>query len=137
MTREARILIIEDDDVTAECLSDLLTAEGYAAQILQPPRTIDAVRQAQPDLVLLDLILPDTSGEEVVRALRAEADLASLPVVLVSAVPHLDERAAALPVQGYVAKPFELDVLLRTVAEAVGQGGLCPAPPNLQWARAQ
>lgn len=121
MTRKPRILIVEDDDVTAECLSDLLSAEGYAAGILEMPRSVEAVRRAQPDLVLLDLIFPDMRGEEILRALRGEDDLAGLPVVLLSAVPHLAERAAALPVQGYVAKPFELDVLLRTVGDLLGQ----------------
>jgi len=136
MTRTARIVIVEDDQVTAECLSDLLTAEGYTAHILEAPRTVETLRQAQPDLVLLDLILPDVPGEELLYALRAENDLARLPVVLVSAVPHLSDRAAALPVQGYVAKPFEIDVLLRTVADLLGEAGLRTAPSALQWAQA-
>jgi len=135
MTREARILIVEDDDVTAECLCDLLAAEGYTPQVLQAPRTVEAVRQAQPDLVLLDLILPDTEGEEILQALRSASDLANLPVVLLSAVPHLAERAATLPVQGYVAKPFELDVLLHTIGDLLSRAGLCAARPRLQWAR--
>lgn len=137
MTREARILIIEDDDVTAECLSDLLASEGYTAEVLPAPRTVEAIRQAQPDLVLLDLILPDTGGEDLLRGLRAASDLANLPVVVLSAVPRLAERAASLPVQGCVAKPFELDVLLHTVREALGQAELRAPSPNLEWARAQ
>ncbi len=136
MTGKPRILIVEDDAVTAECLSDLLDSEGYAAQVLPAPRTVDALRRAQPDLVLLDLVFPDVSGEELLHALRRDRDLAGVPVVLLSAVPHLAERAAGLPVQGHVSKPFDLDVLLRTVGELAGRSGLCQGQSDLKWAPA-
>ena len=135
MTHRPLILIVEDDDVTAECLEDLLSAEGYATQIMHTPRAVETVRGVQPDLVLLDLIFPDSRGEELLHALRREGDLANVPVVLLSAVPHLAERAARLPVQGHVSKPFELDVLLRTVGELAG--GPCRAQGDLRWAPAR
>src|SRR5690606_37357979 len=91
MTHRPLILIVEDDDVTAECLEDLLAAEGYATQIMHTPRAVETVRGVQPDLVLLDLIFPDSRGEELLQALRREGDLANVPVVLLSAVPHLAE----------------------------------------------
>ncbi len=130
MTRKPVILIVEDDDVTAECLSDLLSDEGYATKILPAPRTVEGARLAQPDLVLLDLVFPELAGEEFLQALRRDGDLAGTPVVLLSAVPRLAERAAHLPVQGHVSKPFELDVLLRTVGELAGRHS--PAGPGEQ-----
>ncbi len=136
MTGQPRILIVEDDDITAECLSDLLSAEGYATQVLPTPRTLEALRQAQPDLVLLDLVFPDARGEELLQALRRDRDLAAVPVVLLSAVPHLAERAAGLPVQGHVSKPFDLDVLLRAVGELAGRPCQGQVQPDLKWAPA-
>ncbi len=136
MTGKPLILIVEDDDVTAECLSDVLSAEGYGTQVLEAPRTVEAVRSVRPDLVLLDLIFPDGKGEELLRALRGDGELTRLPVVLLSAVPRLAELAARLPVQGYVCKPFDLDVLLQTVGSAVGAPCLCGAEAGLRWTTA-
>ncbi|HOG46864.1 MAG TPA: response regulator [Anaerolineae bacterium] len=136
MTRELLILIVEDDAVTAECLSDLLSAAGYSTRVLAAPRTIAAVRQTRPDLVLLDLVFPEVRGEELLQALRSDAELAGLPVVLISAVPHLAKVAAGLPVQGYVAKPFDLDTLLQTVGDLVCRTGTCHAQTHVQWAQA-
>lgn len=121
------ILIVEDDDATAECLADLLRAEGYDTRVLATPTAVDAVRRTQPDLMLLDLVFPDSKGEDLLRDVRGDHELGDLPVILISAVPHLADMAARLPVQGYVTKPFELDMLLQTVGSAVRR-------PNLQAA---
>lgn len=121
------ILIVEDDEATAELLTDLLRSEGYDTQTLPMPGTLEAVRSARPTLILLDLVFPDRKGEDLLHAVRRDRDLDQVPVVLLSAVPHLADRAARLPVQGYVSKPFELDQLLQTVGNLAGWP---PAPPQ-------
>jgi DNA-binding response OmpR family regulator len=120
--RKPLILIVEDDDATAECLTDVLRTEGYDTQTLSMPDTVEAVRSTQPDLILLDLVFPDSKGEDLLHAVRRDRELNQLPVILVSAVPRLADIAATLPVQGYVSKPFELDQLLKAV------GSLCQHP---------
>jgi DNA-binding response OmpR family regulator len=115
------ILIVEDDDATAEFLTDLLSAEGYDTRTLSLPDTLDVVRSARPTLILLDLVFPDRKGEDLLHAVRRDQELSQVPVVLLSAVPHLAERAATLPVQGYVSKPFELDQLLHLVSSLAGR----------------
>ena len=127
------ILIVEDDGATAECLTDLLRAEGYDTQSLSAPGTVEAVRRMRPDLVLLDLIFPDSKGEDLLGAIRRDRELAGVPVVLLSAVPHLADMAAGMPVQGYVSKPFELDHLLRTVGDLIGVPCLPDAQAGLHW----
>lgn len=121
------ILIVEDDEATAECLSDLFGDEGYATQALSSPGALEAVRSARPDLILLDLVFPNSKGEDLLRAVRLDRDLRHLPVVLLSAVPRLADTAAKLPVQGYVPKPFELDLLLDTVNNLVGRPYTSPS----------
>jgi len=130
------ILVVEDDDATAEFLTDLLRAEGYDTQTLSVPGTLEAVRRTRPDLMLLDLVFPDSKGEDLLGAVRRDHELSGLPVVLISAVPHLAETAARLPVQGYVSKPFELDALLQTVGDLLQGSRLSDTPPGLRWSAA-
>ncbi len=137
MMSKPLILIVEDDDATAECLTDLLRAEGYDTQALSMPGSVEAVRRVQPDLILLDLVFPDSKGEDLLHALRRDHELGGLPVVLLSAVPHLAELAAKLPVQGHVSKPFELDPLLQMVADLVQSLQRTDAPAGLRWSRAR
>ncbi len=115
------ILIVEDDEATAEFLTDLLHAEGYETRVLSEPDTTETVRALQPDLILLDLVFPDRKGEDLLHAVRRDRVLGHVPVVLLSAVPHLADKAAKLPVQGYVSKPFELDHLLQTIGSLAGE----------------
>lgn len=122
------ILIVEDDDATAECLTDLLQAEGYDTKTLPVPDAIEVVRSPRPDLILLDLVFPDRQGEDLLHAVRRDRELCRVPVVLLSAVPHLADRAAGLPVQGYVSKPFELDLLLQTIGDLTGGPSAPPGP---------
>jgi two-component system alkaline phosphatase synthesis response regulator PhoP len=115
------ILIVEDDEATAECLTDLLQSEGYATEILPVPGTLEAVRSMRPSLILLDLVFPESKGEDLLRALRRDRELERVPVVLLSAVPRLADVAARLPVQGHVGKPFDLEHLLQTIGSLVQQ----------------
>jgi DNA-binding response OmpR family regulator len=125
------VLVVEDDDATAELLTDLLHAEGYDARTLSTPKGVDAVRCARPDLILLDLIFPDSKGEDLLLDLRRTADLSDLPVVLLSAMPHLADAAAQLPVQGYVSKPFDMDHLLCTIGRLLWRPA-AEAPSDLR-----
>ncbi len=127
------ILIVEDDDATAECLTDLLRAEGYETQTLSVPGSLETVRRARPDLILLDLVFPESRGEDLLSILRRDRELRDLPVVLLSAVPHLADAAARLPVQGFVSKPFELDHLLGTVGGLIQPACLPESQAGLRW----
>ena len=100
------------------------------------PDTIEAVREARPDLILLDLVFPDSKGEDLLGAVRRDREFGGLPVVLLSAVPQLSAMAARLPVQGYVSKPFELDDLLRTVGELLRGRRPSDTSAALRWSPA-
>jgi two-component system, cell cycle response regulator len=105
----ARILIVEDSRTQAEWLAEVLAREGYEVRIAPDGR--DAIRQVRsdpPDLVLLDMILPDMDGLEVLRIVKARSEDQFIPVILLSVKSDLDSRVAGLRIgaDDFLAKPF-------------------------------
>jgi len=116
------VLIIEDDKGLSRALVISLRARGYEVRSAGSGRAgLDAARLAYPDVVVLDLGLPDMDGIEVLRALRAWSQV---PVVILSARQTGQERAAALAAgaDDYVTKPFRLDTLLARLSTANRRG---------------
>ena len=119
MNRPHRILVIEDEGHVARFIRDALTEIGYAVTVAAGGAdALNKVTDA-PDLVLLDLNLPDMPGFEVLDRLRARSP--ALPVVIVSGNtdPMMAEAARALGAVDYVTKPFTLDRLSQVVAVAL------------------
>ncbi len=113
-----KILIVEDNDLSMKLVNDLLEFRGY--QIFQAVRGADAVRMAHdanPDLILLNLQLPDMSGLEVARTLKADAATRAIPIVAVTAFAMRgdEQKARESGCDGYVAKPIRIRAFLRTV----------------------
>lgn len=114
------VLIVEDQQAIAELLLDVLNDSGFDAQ--RAPSAIGAAafaRKNQPDVILLDVMMPDRNGWDVLKDLRAEPVTMNTPVIIVSAV---YDRAGlhALPAGGpirFAAKPFDIADLVATVAE--------------------
>jgi CheY-like chemotaxis protein len=112
------VFIVEDDFDIREVLSELLTDEGYAVAGAANGR--DALQSLtggapQPKLILLDLMMPVMSGSEFIAEQRRRAELAAIPVVVVSADSNLQQKAASLGANGSLRKPIEIDRLLATV----------------------
>lgn len=115
----AHILVIEDEDNIAIALDYLLTRDGHDHRRLATGAgAVQAIREARPDLVLLDVMLPDVSGYQIVQDLRADPDLKSVRVLLMTARGSVVERrkGLALGADGFIAKPFELDELRAEIA---------------------
>ncbi|MCB1162076.1 response regulator [bacterium] len=112
-----RILVVDDETDILEMMQSLLEIEGF--QVLTAENGADAVAALgqQPDLVLLDIMMPDMDGHEVLQAIRAEAATRSLPVLMVTARNDVVDIGKALDagVNGFVVKPFDTENLLRTV----------------------
>ncbi|MGH7110376.1 MAG: response regulator [Stellaceae bacterium] len=121
-----KILVVEDNELSMKLVHDLLEFRGY--DILQATLGGDGVRltrESRPDLVLLNLQLPDISGLEVVRTLKADTDTRAIPVVAVTAFAMRgdEEKARAAGVDGYVTKPIRIQDFLRMVATYLGLPG--------------
>jgi CheY-like chemotaxis protein len=108
------VLVVEDDDDIREVVASALASEGFQVyQAESGVRALELLREMpHPSLILADLMMPIMSGWELIKALSEDDRLATLPVVVVSAVDH------DAP-QGFrrVKKPFDLDELIRIVAE--------------------
>lgn len=118
-----RILVVEDNELNMKLLNDVLEAHGY--DVLTTGEGAVAfvwARQYRPDLILMDLQLPDMSGLEVTRQLKADADTASIPIVAVTAFAMAGDEKKALEhgCDAYVAKPINLRNFLDLIAAFVG-----------------
>lgn len=114
------ILIVEDDDAILAEMDHLLREEGYGVVLAgNGAGALDLLRTAEPrvDLVILDLMMPNGSGWELLLEMRAQTFLARVPVVIVSALAAPPDR---LGVQAYLRKPFDRGALLNTVQRVLG-----------------
>jgi signal transduction histidine kinase/ActR/RegA family two-component response regulator len=119
------ILYVEDNPVNAE-LVQRVYAQIPSTTLFLAILGADGValaRQQRPDLVLLDLDLPDISGEDVLRELQADARTSAIPVVIVSAdaIPARVELLLSCGASAYVTKPFDIPLLLEVVNAAIAQ----------------
>jgi len=121
-----KIIIVEDQPEVADILEEMLSIDGYEMiKIHSSTGALDVIRAEKPDLVLLDIMMPDVSGLEVLKFMRREPGLQQIPVVIVSAktLPidirtGLDAGATA-----YLTKPVDVDRLRRTVARVIRAEG--------------
>jgi len=110
------LLVVDDDTAIRESLADLLTDEGYAVvTAAHGGEALDRLRDGvRPCLILLDLMMPVMSGPEFYQAQQADPQLASIPVVIISADGNV--RNKAQPYGGrYLSKPVKIDTVLDTI----------------------
>lgn len=108
------VLIVEDDIDILSSLAELLRDDGYdVVTAANGYQALAQVKAHEPELILLDLMMPQMDGWRFVRELRARIPQCRAPVVLMSAAPDLASEAERLGVAAWVPKPFRLDQLLR------------------------
>ncbi|HEY9071420.1 MAG TPA: response regulator [Candidatus Ozemobacteraceae bacterium] len=113
-----RILVVEDDRDANDLLQQTLTDEGYIVeQAFDGLQGFEAVSRFQPDLMLLDVMMPQMNGIELCRRLRAEPQTRSLPVLLLTAKDSLNEKITGFEAGGddYITKPFVIGELLARI----------------------
>lgn len=113
-----QILIVEDERDLAELLEYNLRGAGYAtARAHTGQEALTLARSSPPDLVLLDLMLPELAGTEVAQHLRADRELSHVPIVMLTAKADEIDQVVGLTIgaDDYVTKPFSMKVLLARV----------------------
>ena len=119
MEHAGKILVVDDDALALKAMARLLGRAGYETfEAEDGGSALDAVRTHKPDLVLLDVMLPDISGPEVLKRIKAEPALAATSVLLISAMKiRPDEQALGLDIgaDGYLARPIANEELLARV----------------------
>lgn len=112
------VLIVEDNELNMKLFNDLLDAHGY--NTLQTRDGMDALaiaREHRPDLILMDIQLPEVSGLEVTKWIKEDEDLKSIPVVAVTAFAMKgdEEKIREGGCEAYIAKPISVQQFLDTV----------------------
>ncbi len=121
--RESRahtVLIVEDNELNLKLFTDLLQAQGYRVISTQDGMAaLDIARAERPDLILMDIQLPEVSGIDVTKWLKADEELKDIPVIAVTAFAMKgdEEKIRASGCEAYISKPISVSHFLETVAE--------------------
>jgi putative two-component system response regulator len=118
---EKRIVVVDDDPLINEAISKLLSDAGYTvATMTDSTKAMEAIFHIKPDLVILDVAMPDVDGIELARQLQENPKTAPIPIVFLSAVSGTDVRLNTYKSGGtiFIAKPFEQQTVL-TIVDAV------------------
>lgn len=124
MTDRRRILVVEDEDNIATALEFLITREGYAHdRVASGAEALPRIRDTRPDLVLLDVMLPEVSGYEICEGIRTDPVLARTKVLMMTARGSALERRKGIELgaDGFISKPFELKDLRAEVRRLLGR----------------
>src|SRR6266700_4018722 len=112
------ILIVEDSELNLKLLKDILDFRGYLTLVTgSGTAALDLARQHHPNLILLDIQLPDIAGTEVARRLKADGQTHAIPIIAVTAFAMSGDREIILDsgCDDYLSKPFNLRALLALI----------------------
>lgn len=114
----ARLLVVDDEEDTTDLLSYQLESAGFAVRAVNEPRKVlDTVREYQPDLMLLDIMMPGLSGIQILNTIKNDSDIRRLPVIFLTAKGDTEDRIRGFEtgVDDYIAKPFNTKELVLRV----------------------
>lgn len=112
-----RVIVVDDDEMTRELICNTLRQNGFECQgIIDGLHAVLNVREQRPDLAILDIMLPDLSGLEVMNLIQFEFML-QVPTLIISRIEHPKVKIAAnkLGAVGYLVKPFEMEELMEKI----------------------
>ncbi len=124
----AKILVVDDEPDVVRYFTALLEENGYeTASASDGLEALAKARSARPDLITLDITMPNESGVKVFRELREDPELREIPVVVVTGISHnfqqfISSRARVPPPEGFLEKPVVPDALLREVERLLSRG---------------
>ena len=119
-----KVLIVEDNELNMKLFHDLLEAQGYETlQTREGLSALSIARDNKPDLILMDIQLPEISGLEVTKWLKEDDELAHIPVVAVTAFAMKgdEERIRQGGCEAYISKPISIGAFLETVRRFLGE----------------
>src|SRR5262249_16432041 len=121
--RAKTLLVVEDNRINMKLFNDLLEGHGYRVlQTRDGLTALDIARQHMPDLIIMDIQLPEVSGIEVTKWLKEDDELRSIPVIAVTAFAMKgdEERIREGGCEAYISKPISVAMFLDTVRQFIG-----------------
>ena len=119
------VLIVEDNDLNMKLFRDLIEAHGYrTAHTRDGMEVLDMAREHKPSLILMDIQLPEVSGLEVTRWLKADSELNPIPVIAVTAFAMKgdEEKILAGGCEAYLSKPIAVNEFIATIRRFLESG---------------
>jgi two-component system cell cycle response regulator DivK len=119
-----KVLVVEDNELNMKLFNDLLEATGYETiQTRSGLKAIDLAREHHPDLILMDIQLPEVSGLEVTKWIKEDDDLRSIPIIAVTAFAMKgdEERIRQGGCEAYLSKPISVGKFIETVKAYLGE----------------
>jgi two-component system, cell cycle response regulator DivK len=113
-----RILIVEDNELNLKLFRDLLAANGFeTVETREGLEAISLTRNMRPDLILMDIQLPEISGLDITRKIKADSELRHIPVIAVTAFAMKDDETRILEAgcEAYLSKPIAIDQFLTVI----------------------
>ena len=112
-----RILVVDDEPDILEFLQVILEEEGYAVVTSDKGEYLEQLHNGGlPDLILVDVLLSGKDGREIVKYLKSQEETKAIPVIMFSAHPGAAETARLAGAEDFLAKPFDIDMLLAKIA---------------------
>lgn len=126
VTSRNRILCIEDDVDMLELFRVLLTRQGYVVQgVTKGQEGLEVIRSEKPDLVILDIMMPEMDGWQVYQQMKEDETTRNIPTIVVTAKSQLIDKVLGLEiakVDGYIGKPFSPQELLDSISKVLKKG---------------
>jgi len=119
-----KILIVEDNELNLKLFNDVLEAHGYETlETREGLKAIDLARKHNPDLILMDIQLPEVSGLEVTKWLKEDDELRKIPVIAVTAFAMKgdEEKIRDGGCEAYISKPISVSHFIKTIDQILGE----------------
>ena len=117
------VLVVEDNELNMRLFCDLLDAFGYETHMCRDgAKAVEIARQELPNLIIMDIQLPEVSGLDITRWIKDDPELTHIPVLAVTAFAMRadEQRVREAGCEGYLSKPIQMTSFLRAVDELIG-----------------
>ncbi len=125
MSHAKSVLVVEDNELNMRLFCDLLDSFGYKTfQCRDGARAVEIARKEMPDLIIMDIQLPEVSGLDITRWIKDDDSLRHIPVLAVTAFAMRDDeqRVRQAGCEGYLSKPIQIASFMRAVEDLMPQG---------------
>lgn len=115
--KQYRIMVAEDDDGITDAIKIMLEMNGYQVKTTVDGQTVRDMKEELPDLLLLDIWMSGMDGRQICSYLKGKEDTKHIPIIIISAGRDVGKSAREAGADDFLAKPFDMDDLLRAVAK--------------------